>query len=68
MVVGGYNSDERYMNHVEVASLDPVASPVPDCLKTRNPFDHELTSASIGLTTGEASIFYSLALLGSEES
>jgi len=38
IVVGGSNFDDGYLYDVELVSLDPITSPVPDCLTQLNPF------------------------------
>ena len=44
MSVGGYNGD--YVDTVDLISLNPVNYPVPQCLRTRNPFVRTVGSAS----------------------
>jgi len=36
--VGGYNNNNSYIENVEIVSLDPISSPVPDCLTELNQF------------------------------
>ncbi len=50
MAVGGYYRYRR--NTTELVSLDPVRHPVPECLKTLQPYPYGVNSANGGTVRG----------------